>query len=148
MLTYRDKRLVEICWKGGKYKNTGSPCVINMSWCSFLADSSSASSFSLASLMFFSTSCLCCLSNSWSAFQRDTYSNSNVPGWEKCGFCSLSLEKGEIREDTNLHENKHRCEIDAYLKYFGIFGTSFSGIPSSSSKCSKGSTMAGQGVLE
>lgn len=35
-----------------------------------------------------------------------------------------------------------------YLWYFGVFCSSFSGIPSSSSKYSKGSTMAGQGVLK
>lgn len=37
---------------------------------------------------------------------------------------------------------------NTYLWNFGIFCINFSGSPSSSSKCSEGSTMAGQGVLE
>lgn len=67
------------------------PCLISMSWCSCLADSSSASSFSLASRMFLSTCSLCCFSISCSALHRDAYSNSKVPGWAKWGVCSRSL---------------------------------------------------------
>lgn len=41
---------------------------------------------------------------------------------------------------------KRSCQT--HLWYFGVFCSSFSGSPSSSSKCSRGSTMTGHGVLQ
>lgn len=43
---------------------------------------------------------------------------------------------------------RSKCSENTYLWYFGIFCSTFSGSPSSSSKCSVGSTMAGHGVLK
>lgn len=80
------------------------PCLSKLAWCSWKASSISASSFSRASCMFFSTCCLCCFSISSSDFQRLAYSNSKVPGRAKRGGSSRSLDGSHNMQNVRLKQ--------------------------------------------
>ena len=100
------------------------PWRMTIVWCSVLAMSISSCIFALETSMFFSNCSLFILSSSSMAFRRCPHSYSKLPGCANLGCCSLSRW---------------------YSRFLLMYR---SGLPSSSSFCSKGSTAIGVGDLK